>query len=89
MSSNGTKIAAPVRVGKARSRRSGVKRENIWRKWKKRGKREGGGFVVVRKEFDVSRRRGILRAKVHSEAWSKLLGCFGSAIATPRVLVEA
>jgi len=44
---------------------------------------------VVRKEFDVSRRRGILRAKVHSEAWSKLLGCFGSAIATPRVLVEA
>ena len=57
-----------MRVGKARSRRSGVKRESIWREWKKRGKREregegGRGFVVVRKEFDVLRQRGISRVK--------------------------
>jgi len=42
-----------VRAGTARRRKSGVKRESIWREWKKREK-GGGGHVVVAKELNDS-----------------------------------
>jgi len=67
LESKGTKVAALVRVGTARRRRSEVQRESIWRT-----EERGGGLWPLEKSSIFGREEGFYEPRAHLNSWRRI-----------------